>query len=177
MTMFHIHKVPMRSIASAAYVLSAVVLASSLTACVVAPYQQAQPAAYPVHQQPAPYPVAQPVPHSEVGRVTNIEQMQTPQRQGPSGAGAVIGGIAGAVLGHQIGGGSGKDLATVLGAVGGAVAGNQVESNNQAAQVRISYRVTVQADNGSYRQFEVPAQTQLRIGDRVRMSNGQLYPF
>jgi uncharacterized protein YcfJ len=103
--------------------------------------------------------------------------MQTEQRQGPSGAGAVIGGVAGAVLGHQIGGGSGKDLATVLGAVGGAVAGNQIESNNQAAQVRISYRVTVQGDNGAIRQFDVPNPGQLRIGERVRMANGQLYPF
>jgi outer membrane lipoprotein SlyB len=170
MDMIHFHKVPMR-IASAAYLLSATVLASSLTACVVTPNQSPQPVAYPMQQQP------QPAPRAETGRVTNIEQMQIPQRQSPSGAGAVIGGVAGAVLGHQIGGGSGKDLATVLGAVGGAVAGNQIESYNQQPQVRVSYRVTVQADNGTMRQFDVPNPAQLRIGARVRMENGQLYPY
>ena len=42
-------------------------------------------------------------------------------------AGAVIGGI----LGHQIGGGSGKDLATVGGVVAGAAVGNQVAKRLQ----------------------------------------------
>jgi uncharacterized protein YcfJ len=37
-----------------------------------------------------------------------------------------VGGLIGGVLGHQVGGGSGKDLATVAGAVGGAVVGNNV---------------------------------------------------
>jgi len=48
----------------------------------------------------------------------------------PSGAGAVIGAIAGGVLGHQIGGGFGQAAATGLGAVAGSVIGNQVEANN-----------------------------------------------
>src|SRR5579863_8463675 len=38
-------------------------------------------------------------------------------------AGAVIGGV----IGHQIGGGSGRDIATVAGAAGGGYAGNRVQ--------------------------------------------------
>src|SRR4051812_29173493 len=43
-------------------------------------------------------------------------------------AGTVIGGIAGGLIGHQIGGGSGNTAATIVGAAGGALAGNQVQN-------------------------------------------------
>lgn len=44
--------------------------------------------------------------------------------------GLAIGGVAGAVLGHQIGGGRGRDAATALGAVVGALAGEQLANQN-----------------------------------------------
>lgn len=40
-------------------------------------------------------------------------------------AGSVLGAVAGGVIGHQFGGGRGKDVATVVGALGGGYAGNQ----------------------------------------------------
>lgn len=46
-------------------------------------------------------------------------------------AGTAIGAVAGGLLGHQIGGGTGRDLATVGGAVAGGYAGNQVQKNMQ----------------------------------------------
>jgi uncharacterized protein YcfJ len=46
-------------------------------------------------------------------------------------AGTVIGAIAGGVIGHQIGGGRGRTLATVGGAVGGGVVGKEVQKNHQ----------------------------------------------
>ncbi len=46
-------------------------------------------------------------------------------------AGTAIGAVAGGLLGHQIGGGSGRDLATVAGAAAGGYAGNQVQKNMQ----------------------------------------------
>jgi uncharacterized protein YcfJ len=46
-------------------------------------------------------------------------------------AGTAIGAIAGGLLGSQIGGGSGKKIATVAGAVGGGYAGNKVQENMQ----------------------------------------------
>ena len=146
-------------------VLIATLLATGLSACVVAP---------PYPQTSQPYPVQQ-VQRVDTGRVAQMELIRTQERPQATGGGALIGGILGAVIGHQIGGGFGKSAATVLGGVGGAVAGNAIESNQQPGQVRESYRVGVQGDDGNYRYFSVPAPTDLRIGDRVRMGNGQLF--
>lgn len=46
-------------------------------------------------------------------------------------AGTAIGAVLGGVLGNQVGGGSGKKIATVAGAVGGGYAGNKVQENMQ----------------------------------------------
>src|SRR5512139_2838661 len=46
-------------------------------------------------------------------------------------AGTAIGAVAGGLIGHQIGGGSGRTLATVAGAAAGGYAGNQVQKNMQ----------------------------------------------
>ena len=53
---------------------------------------------------------------------------QIVQRQ-PSGAGAVIGAIAGGVISNQFGHGFGRAAATGLGAVAGSAIGNNVEAN------------------------------------------------
>ncbi|HMA10029.1 MAG TPA: beta/gamma crystallin-related protein [Ramlibacter sp.] len=45
--------------------------------------------------------------------------------------GAIAGALIGGVLGHQVGGGRGKDLATVGGAVAGGVVGSNVGRNGQ----------------------------------------------
>ena len=45
-----------------------------------------------------------------------------------SGAGALLGAMAGGAIGHQIGGGSGQALATMAGVVGGALIGQQMET-------------------------------------------------
>lgn len=46
-------------------------------------------------------------------------------------AGTAIGAVAGGLLGHQVGGGKGKTLATVGGAVAGGYVGNRVQKNHQ----------------------------------------------
>ena len=119
------------------------------------------------------YPANQQNNYVEYGRVINVEAIHTTEQGRGSGVGAVLGGVAGAVVGHQIGGGSGKDAATVVGAVGGAVAGNAIEKNRNAT-VRESYRVSVQLDNGSSRAYDVPSYGNLRVGDRVKIENGQI---
>ncbi|WP_114195555.1 glycine zipper 2TM domain-containing protein [Edaphovirga cremea] len=45
--------------------------------------------------------------------------------------GSVLGAVAGGVLGHQFGGGRGKDVATVAGALAGGYAGNRTQSSLQ----------------------------------------------
>ena len=57
---------------------------------------------------------------------------QQPVRDQHQIAGSVLGAVAGGLLGNQIGGGSGKKIATVAGAVGGGYAGNKVQENMQA---------------------------------------------
>lgn len=53
------------------------------------------------------------------------EQVTQQQRGAPNPGAAVVGGIVGGILGHQVGG-PGRDAATVAGAVAGAVIGSQV---------------------------------------------------
>lgn len=50
-------------------------------------------------------------------------------------AGTAIGAVAGGLLGHQVGGGKGKTLATVAGAVAGGYAGKKIQENRQEAKV------------------------------------------
>ena len=111
----------------------------------------------------------------EFGRVSNVEIIRSQDPARSSGIGAVIGGVAGAVVGNQIGTGGGRAAATVIGAVGGAVAGNAIEQSRTAnVAAGESYRVSVQLDNGSMRTYDTSSYGELRIGDRVRIENGQL---
>jgi outer membrane lipoprotein SlyB len=107
-------------------------------------------------------------------RVTSIEVMPVVGRSAPSGAGAVIGGIAGGVIGHQIGSGRGNDAATIAGAIGGALVGNEVEKNRRVGD---AYRVTVRGPNGNYETYVMESLGPLRVGDRVRVANGTIYPI
>lgn len=56
---------------------------------------------------------------------------QEPYRDQHQIGGSAIGAVAGALIGHQIGGGKGKDLATIAGAVGGGVAGHEIQKHHQ----------------------------------------------
>ncbi|MGV8943399.1 glycine zipper 2TM domain-containing protein [Thermomonas sp.] len=63
--------------------------------------------------------------HNET--VYRTRQVKDPHRV----TGTVIGAVAGGLIGHQIGGGKGKDLATVGGAVAGGVAGHKIQRHRQ----------------------------------------------
>ncbi|MES2955586.1 MAG: glycine zipper 2TM domain-containing protein [Pseudomonadota bacterium] len=156
-------------------ITSAVVLVAGLAAC-AAPMSQQPVATYP--QQTQTYPTQAPQGnYVEYGRVNNVEVIRTQEQARTGGLGAVLGGVAGAVVGRQIGNGSGRDIATVAGAVGGAVAGNAIEKNRNAANAPVNqtYRVSVQMDNGTSRAYDVPSFGELRIGDRVKIENNQLF--
>ena len=61
----------------------------------------------------------------------------------------------------------------MVGAVGGAVIGNQVERHNKAdGEV---FRVSVRLDNGRMAQFDYQRIDDLRVGDRVKVQDGQLH--
>jgi len=85
--------------------------------------------------------------------------------------GSVLGAVAGGVLGHQIGNGRGKDVATVVGALGGGYAGNQVQG---AMQNNDTYTSTQQRCSTVYDKSQklLGYDVTYKIGDqqgRVRM--------
>ncbi len=158
-------------------VTSSVLVLAGLVACGTTPMGSQRPmSTYPSSTYPASsYPTQnQQSNYVEYGRVSNVEVLRTQEQGTGSGVGAVVGGVAGAVVGRQIGSGSGRDVATVLGAVGGAVAGNAIEKSRNTS-VSERYRVSVQLDNGVFRAYDVPSFGELRIGDRVKIENNQLY--
>jgi outer membrane lipoprotein SlyB len=107
---------------------------------------------------------------SHYGRVSDIEILSVESR--PSGGGAVLGAVIGGVIGHQVGKGTGRDVATGVGVVGGAVAGNNLEKRN--GHDSDIYRVTVKFENGSRQQFDYEDINDLRVGDRVKVEDGQI---
>jgi uncharacterized protein YcfJ len=74
--------------------------------------------------------------HAVMGTPTErcwVEREQVGDRGNANVGGALAGALIGGVLGHQVGGGSGKDLATVGGAVAGGVIGSNVGRDNNYA--------------------------------------------
>ena len=53
------------------------------------------------------------------------------------------------------------------------MAGNAIEGRNNQEYVQ-GYRLSVQLDQGGYRVYDVSSPGDLRIGDRVRLYNGQI---
>ena len=104
----------------------------------------------------------------------NVSRIDTVSRaSSTSGGGAILGAVLGGVLGHQVGGGSGRDAATAVGVVGGALIGNEVEKRNK--NDGNIFRISVRLDNGRTAQFEYERIDDLRVGDRVKVQDGQLY--
>lgn len=89
-----------------------------------------------------------------------------------SGVGAVAGGLTGAILGNQIGGGSGRTATTLLGAAGGAYLGNEVEKNTKKS---VAYRITVRMEDGTYRTV-TQHDAGVSVGERVKVVNGTVVP-
>jgi len=69
----------------------------------------------------------------QVGQPRNVcttAQVSVPQPK--SGAGALMGALAGGAMGNAIGGGGGKAAATVIGIMGGAILGDNIEGQPMA---------------------------------------------
>ena len=65
-----------------------------------------------------------------------MEREQVRGRSEPNVGGAIAGALIGGILGHQVGGGAGRDLATAGGAVAGGVIGSNVGRNDAAPVAR-----------------------------------------
>ncbi len=100
---------------------------------------------------------------ADCGTVSAVSVLEKDGQGTPLGV--IAGGLGGAILGHQVGGGIGKDMATVAGAVGGAYAGKMIEEKARAYKV---WSVTVQYPDSSSRSFEFKEDPQYRTGDPVK---------
>lgn len=67
------------------------------------------------------------------------------------GLGAIGGAVVGGILGNQVGGGRGRDAATVLGMAGGAYAGHQIEKNSKRYT---TYQMRIRMNDGTLRTVE-----------------------
>ncbi|SMB23955.1 17 kDa surface antigen [Sterolibacterium denitrificans] len=105
---------------------------------------------------------------NECGKVIAINVGETKGKGGPIGL--IAGGVAGAVLGHQVGGGRGKDIATIAGAAGGAYAGHKIEEKMTSSQ---TWSVSVRFENNEERSYTYDSDPKFVVGDKVkRADNG-----
>src|SRR5262245_53104349 len=90
---------------------------------------------------------AAPPPAEQTVRYGKVVQVESVSLEGDHqlGLGSVIGAVAGGVIGHQFGGGTGRDVATVAGVLAGGVTGSAVQ--NKYAQRRPGQHVIVKLDN------------------------------
>ena len=100
-------------------------------------------------------------------RVGTVESIRSQQVQNPNTAiGTISGALVGGVLGNQIGSGRGRTAATVVGAAGGAYVGNRMTSGSSLVWI-----IGIRYDDGSLATVQQSASPNLRIGDRVRVTN------
>ena len=120
--------------------------------------------------QPPPPPPA-PATCRDCGRVESILEVTADGKSSP--VGAIAGAVVGGIIGNQFGSGSGRTATRLLGAAGGALIGNEVEkSNNKSAR----YDLTVRFEDGTARRFSSASLPGWRVGDRVKLQDGQLFP-
>ena len=101
-----------------------------------------------------------------------VEAINTIQVKGEGGyIGLIGGGLAGAVLGNQIGDGRGRTAAQVLGAVGGALAGREIERN---VKKETHYEVVTRLESGGTQTITYATAPPFRVGDRVRIEGNLL---
>lgn len=124
-----------------------------------------------------------------VGRVLDIQQVRISQQnrgnRGRTNATTIVGAVVGGLLGHQVGGGRGKDIATAVGAAtGGTIANRAANRRNAEDQLVPGYTNIRQVQNdaivtvavrvgGDYETYQIQqsAAIPLRRGDTVILTS------
>jgi outer membrane lipoprotein SlyB len=103
------------------------------------------------------------------GHCGTVQDVKEIKRKGEGGAAGIVGGaVVGGLLGNQIGGGSGKTLATVGGAVAGGYVGNEVQKKVTSKSVWVT---RVKMRDGSVRSFEQEPKPGWSAGTIVRVDD------
>ena len=101
---------------------------------------------------------------AKCGVVTHIEKVSD-AKSGTGGA--IIGAVAGGLLGNQIGGGKGKTATTVAGAAGGAYAGKKIAEGNK------EYKITIRMRDGEIKYARQEMLSSIKVGSMVRLKDGK----
>jgi outer membrane lipoprotein SlyB len=120
---------------------------------------------------PAPAPAPKPVmvACSTCGTVQEVKEKE--KKSKTSGVGMVGGAVVGGVLGNQIGGGTGKTLATIGGAAAGGYVGNKAEQKYNAKTVWVT---TVKMPDGTIKTFEQSEKPFWTAGSTVKVNGKKL---
>ena len=112
---------------------------------------------------------------AQPGNLATIQAVREVKDPGQhTGLGPIAGGIAGAVLGDQIGGkGNTRKVLTVLGAAGGAYAGREIEKQARATK---HWEIDVRRDDGLQETVRSDVAPPYQPGERVRLVDGRLQP-
>ena len=105
------------------------------------------------------------------GKVEAISSVERPADT--TGVGAVAGGLTGALLGSQLGRGSGRTVTTIAGGAGGAYLGNKIEQNTRHTT---AYKVVVRMENGSLRTIYQAEPPNVAIGGPVQIVGNTVVP-
>ena len=120
---------------------------------------------------PAPQRVAN-MPARMCANCGTVEAINAVEVKGEGGyLGLIGGGLAGAVLGSQVGGGSGRTAAQILGAAGGAYAGREIEKNVKKVT---HYEVVTRLESGGTQTITYDTAPQFRVGQKVRVEGNAL---
>jgi hypothetical protein len=95
-----------------------------------------------------------PVACAECGVVDSIAPVEV--KGETHGVGMIAGGVTGALIGNQIGRGNGNAVATI------------------GVKKTVRYKVSVRMPDGTYRTTYQPVAPGFAVGDKVRVSNGQV---
>lgn len=101
---------------------------------------------------------------ADCGTVQSVTSVERPAKT--SGVGAVAGGLTGAVLGNQVGHGSGRAVMTIAGGAGGAYLGNKIEENTSRTT---AYKIVVRMEDGSQRTIHQADPPNVVIGGPVQV--------
>lgn len=100
-----------------------------------------------------------------------IQSVDLVPRSKGIGLGTLAGAAVGGLIGHQVGGGTGRTVATAAGAAGGAYVGHEMEKRRSAGEI---YKVTIKMDDGTTQSFAQENAPLVNPGDRVQITNGVL---